>query len=87
MNTSAENSSSWTNDVTTTTEMMEKEVDALMHGLRITVGVLMGVAIMSIMINSGEYPGWNCLNFLHVFVGYQANFPWFNKILKEMSMH
>ena len=20
-------------------------------------------------------PGWNCLNFLHVFVGYQANFP------------
>ena len=21
------------------------------------------------------HPGWNCLNFLHVFVGYQANFP------------
>ena len=20
-------------------------------------------------------PGWNCLNFIHVFVGYQANFP------------
>ena len=33
------------------------------------------------------YPGWNCLNFLHVFVGYKGNFPWFYKILKEMSMH
>ena len=21
------------------------------------------------------YPRWNCLNFLHVFEGYQANFP------------
>ena len=27
------------------------------------------------------------LNFLQVFVGYQANFPWFYEILKETSMH
>ena len=24
---------------------------------------------------SSLIPGWNCLNILHVFVGYQANFP------------
>ena len=23
------------------------------------------------------FPGWNCVNFSHVFVGYQAKFPWF----------
>ena len=33
------------------------------------------------------HPGWNCLNFFHLFVGYQANFPLFYKILKEMFMH
>ena len=32
------------------------------------------------------YPGWNCLNFLQVFVGYQANFSWFYEILKETSI-
>ena len=30
-------------------------------------------------------PCWNCLNFLHVLVGYQANFP-FYKIFKETSI-
>ena len=35
---------------------------------------------------SNVSPGWNCLNLLHVFVGYQANFPWFYKILKKTSM-
>ena len=34
-----------------------------------------------------SFHGWNCLNFLHAFVGYQANFPRFYKILKETSMH
>ena len=38
------------------------------------------------VVENGAYPGWNCLNFLHVFVGYQANFPWFYKNLKEMSL-
>ena len=28
-------------------------------------------------------PGWSCLNFLHVFVGYQANFPCFYKFVKK----
>ena len=34
-----------------------------------------------------RYPGWNCLNFSKVFVGYQANFSWFYEILTEISMH
>ena len=32
------------------------------------------VSTMVAMI-MGYYPGWNCLIFLHVFVGYQAKFP------------
>ena len=34
-----------------------------------------------------ECLGWNCLNFLHVIVAYQANFPRLYKILKDKSMH
>ena len=30
-------------------------------------------------------PGSNCLNFLQVFVGYQADFSWFYKIIKKPS--
>ena len=26
------------------------------------------------LVHLQVYPGWNCLNFLHVFVGYQPNF-------------
>ena len=32
-------------------------------------------------------PGWNCLNFLHVFVGYQANFLKIYIFLQKTSMH
>ena len=39
------------------------------------------------MIKRVAVPGWNCLNFLQVFVGYQANFSWLYKILKETSMY
>ena len=30
---------------------------------------------------------WNCLNFLPVFVGCQANVSWFSEIVREPSMH
>ena len=50
-------------------------------------------AVLSLFVSYKRYlrdalcPGWNCLNFLQVFVGYQANFSWFYKFLKETCMH
>ena len=32
-----------------------------------------------------DHPVWKCLKFLQVFVGYQANFTWFYKSLKETN--
>ena len=32
------------------------------------------VKLLSPLVTLRNYPGWNCLNFLQVFVGYQATF-------------